>query len=227
MRRFLVILAVQVLVIGIAALAAAGPAPKVDVCHWDADAGTFLMINISENAFQAHVDHGDGSPGSLVPGIPGFRFATGSCEIEQWQVLDTILVPSNGNTVASAMTLSTGVAYELRATGTYVFVNWAGAGIADAQCSLRITGHVPPGYPTGSPQWVNGADLGWYGLWAVNYLEVWVNGSAFGWTPTTCQSSHVYTGPITGAGTQLTFRIPDDHYGDNSGSITVEIWGWA
>lgn len=48
--------------------AIAGPAPKVDVCHYDADSGTYHVINISENAFEAHVNHGDYSPGDLAPG---------------------------------------------------------------------------------------------------------------------------------------------------------------
>jgi hypothetical protein len=51
----------------------AGPAPKVDVCH-RTDAGVYILINISENAFQSHVDHGDGGPGDMVPGMPGKMF---------------------------------------------------------------------------------------------------------------------------------------------------------
>ncbi len=33
-------------------------AAKVDVCHLNGD-GEYITINISENAFQAHLDHGD------------------------------------------------------------------------------------------------------------------------------------------------------------------------
>jgi hypothetical protein len=62
-------------------LASAAPAPKVDVCHYDADAGTFHKINISENAFQKHLDHGDAAPGEAVPTMPGYVF-TDSCEPE-------------------------------------------------------------------------------------------------------------------------------------------------
>ena len=36
-----------------------GPAPKIDVCHYDADNGTWHIINISENAWPAHAGHGD------------------------------------------------------------------------------------------------------------------------------------------------------------------------
>jgi len=35
---------------------------KVDVCHWDADAGEFFIINISSNAYDKHIAHGDKSP---------------------------------------------------------------------------------------------------------------------------------------------------------------------
>jgi hypothetical protein len=55
--------------------AIAGPAPKVDVCHLDRDSGTYILINISQNAFQAHADHGDGSPGDAVLGMVGMEFA--------------------------------------------------------------------------------------------------------------------------------------------------------
>ena len=33
--------------------------PKVDVCHYDADTDTWKTINISKNALQAHLKHGD------------------------------------------------------------------------------------------------------------------------------------------------------------------------
>ena len=55
-------------------IAVAGPAPKVDVCHLTGT-GSYVKINISENAFQTHLDHGDASPGDLVPGVPGKMFA--------------------------------------------------------------------------------------------------------------------------------------------------------
>lgn len=58
----------------LASMASAAPAPKVDVCHLD-DMGNYILINISENAFQAHVDHGDGGPGDAFPGMPGYMFA--------------------------------------------------------------------------------------------------------------------------------------------------------
>jgi hypothetical protein len=47
--------------------------PKTDVCHVD-ELGVARLINISQNAFQSHLDHGDAMPGEPVPGKPGFVF---------------------------------------------------------------------------------------------------------------------------------------------------------
>jgi hypothetical protein len=38
---------------------AAAPKGKVDVCHYDADSGTYHKININRNAYDAHIAHGD------------------------------------------------------------------------------------------------------------------------------------------------------------------------
>lgn len=50
----------------IAPLAGAAPADKIDVCHYDADTDLFEPINISGNAFDKHMAHGDGEPDSWV-----------------------------------------------------------------------------------------------------------------------------------------------------------------
>lgn len=52
---------------------AAAGGTKVDVCHIEGN-GDFHLININENAYQTHVDHGDASPGEPVPGMPGMKF---------------------------------------------------------------------------------------------------------------------------------------------------------
>lgn len=79
------------------ATAFAAPAPKVDVCHLT-ETGSYILINISENAFQAHLDHGDGGPGDLVPGMPGKKFAP-----------DCSVVDANAN-VAGAWRGQSGIA---------------------------------------------------------------------------------------------------------------------
>jgi hypothetical protein len=60
-------------------LAFAGPAmakgPKVDICHWDADAQIFFVINISVNAVDKHIEnHGDVYPGSWWADADGDGF---------------------------------------------------------------------------------------------------------------------------------------------------------
>jgi len=58
----------------IAGMVIAAPGTKVDVCHYDKDSGTFIKINISDNAWDAHIAHGDAAPGEPVPTMPGYKF---------------------------------------------------------------------------------------------------------------------------------------------------------
>lgn len=56
------------------ALAQGNRGAKVPVCHFDRDSGIYHLININENAYDAHVDHGDASPGDSVPDMEGYEF---------------------------------------------------------------------------------------------------------------------------------------------------------
>lgn len=47
---------------------------KVDVCHMSAN-GSYHHLSIAEPAYQAHNDHGDSSPGDIVPGASDYSFA--------------------------------------------------------------------------------------------------------------------------------------------------------
>lgn len=47
-------------------------ATKVDVCHRNQD--TVVLISVAESAVAAHLAHGDGTPGSSVPDVPGAVF---------------------------------------------------------------------------------------------------------------------------------------------------------
>jgi hypothetical protein len=51
----------------------AAPAEKVDVCHLEGT-GLYHLINISDNAYDAHVAHGDARPLEPVPGMAHCRF---------------------------------------------------------------------------------------------------------------------------------------------------------
>lgn len=47
---------------------------KVPVCHYDKDAGVFFLINISDNAYDSHLAHGDVEPGDSIPGMLGMAY---------------------------------------------------------------------------------------------------------------------------------------------------------
>lgn len=49
-------------------------AQKSDVCHYDADADAYHLINVADAALPAHLAHGDASPGEAVPTMPGYAF---------------------------------------------------------------------------------------------------------------------------------------------------------
>jgi hypothetical protein len=63
------------------------PAPKVDVCHRTGN-GEFHLINISSNALNAHLAHGDAlAGGGAVPGMPNFEFDE-ACEQYSTEVVE-------------------------------------------------------------------------------------------------------------------------------------------
>lgn len=95
-----------------AGTALAGPAGKVDVCHAVGD-GSYIKINISENAFPAHVEHGDASPGEMVPGLSGKKFDA-DCN-----VVDAGPVVTPG---APTWTRAAGVRYKGYNTGSEIFL---------------------------------------------------------------------------------------------------------
>lgn len=65
------------------------PAPKVDVCHRTGD-GEFHLINISSNALDAHLAHGDAlAGGGVVPGMPTYEFDA-ECGVYSTEVVDGV-----------------------------------------------------------------------------------------------------------------------------------------
>lgn len=69
--------------------ALAAPAQKVDICHYDKDAGTYHRINVSQNAEPAHMRHGDAKPGDAVPGSNNSKKFTADCGQEVVQMTFT------------------------------------------------------------------------------------------------------------------------------------------
>jgi hypothetical protein len=52
-----------------------------DVCHREGNGG-FHLINISANSLPAHLNHGDGVPGQLVPGDPSKKFDAACAQVD-------------------------------------------------------------------------------------------------------------------------------------------------
>lgn len=69
------------LVIFVPAGVVAASDKKVGVCHREGN-GSFILINISNRAYPAHVKHGDAKPGQAVPGTEGYVF-TKTCKAVQ------------------------------------------------------------------------------------------------------------------------------------------------
>lgn len=230
-RRFfclMVVLAMLLTLLPVMAVTAA-PAEKVDVCHFDKDTGVYFKINISENAFQSHVDHGDAAPGDWVPGMMDKQKFAEDCSIywtiPQKELVDTIQVTSTKKAVTyTHIPLLSNQLYELKAIGTYKYADWTNSGIADAKYSHRIASVVP--YIAG---WVDGAELNVDPLRAYGLQVTIFDGdlekplTPVGWVEEN-NADHIYTAPYTGTGAQLGLFIWDDQYADNVGFITVEIY---
>ncbi|MFH1404348.1 MAG: hypothetical protein ABIH11_08785 [Candidatus Altiarchaeota archaeon] len=132
------------------------------------------------------------------------------CACEQIYQLDTVSVPSDGSTVNS-VTLEAGKKYLLQASGTYDY----GPSIADAECSER-TGVVY------GPGWKKGEDV-FPAVWKT-YLDVLVNDIDHSWGLTCNSDTNTYDLIMPGTGVQSAFKMIDSGYGDNSGSVTIDIY---
>ena len=135
-------------------------------------------------------------------------------------LIETVTVFPDGTDYHSSFSLPVGEKYRLEVSGTYVY--WPGqlpnAGIADAKYSLRPEGSHNPGPGL---QWISGDDLPY--PWT-NYLELLVDGAPQAWGD--FNLAHTYYMDYIGTGdpVSLYFNILDSAYGDNSGSLIVEIY---
>lgn len=125
-----------------------------------------------------------------------------------WVAVESITVPVNGTQVMSAMTMQSGVAYRLRASGTFVIQSESGT--------------------QGDAEWWNFASLQ-DGVSGVD-VGLAVNDTAVNTTRTpkwgAYQSSHVYEVDWTGNGARLVAMLHDGNYGNNTGSLTLTILAW-
>ncbi|MCP4569425.1 MAG: PEP-CTERM sorting domain-containing protein [FCB group bacterium] len=128
----------------------------------------------------------------------------------------TYFVSSNGATVNSAA-LDVGVNYTIEVSGQWSFHynKW----FADAEYFQNVTmdwNNATEDYPSDVPQnlelLVDGQDVDWLGTTdGVNFAD-----DIF--SPT-----HVYRTYVTGTGSAVQFQIHDTFYGDNSGSLQVDV----
>ena len=73
-KKLLSVAAILVLLlVALPVLSVGAGGEKVDVCHSEGN-GTYHLINISDNAYDSHVAHGDAHPGDPVPGVSGKKF---------------------------------------------------------------------------------------------------------------------------------------------------------
>lgn len=133
--------------------------------------------------------------------------------------LETVTVPANSPTgTTSTMTLTNGVQYELKAHGTWTN---DGLNVADAEYASV------DGWTT----YIDGYNIAPYFL-GEGEFDLQVGGSFVNWGA--YSSAHTYTLEYVGTGVSVNFRIFDGDsttaspvpswYGDNSGSLTVDIY---
>lgn len=128
----------------------------------------------------------------------------------EWVLYDVVVVDSKKPQATFAnRTLTANQQYLAVASGTYMF----GVGAADAECSSTALD------PTFTAE-----------RYGSNFLDLLVNNGARTWEPndgsaTGCSADHVYSTLLTPVTTyRPSFGIKDGSYGDNSGSLTVEIY---
>lgn len=122
-------------------------------------------------------------------------------------LVETVTVSStDGSSVCSAETLVSGQEYRLEASGTFTY-NSAGDW-ADAEWYLK-NGIEVKGDSEGSQPYV---------------LDISINGFSINTDWGEYNSAHIYSQLFTGTGSPICFSIYDSAYGDNSGSLTVDIY---
>ena len=91
---FNVLVVLALLLAAMPVMVAGAGGEKVDVCHSEGN-GSFHLINISENAYPTHVDHGDAIVGDPVPGMDGYKFdeacvpvQAGPVVVEGWEAAE-------------------------------------------------------------------------------------------------------------------------------------------
>jgi hypothetical protein len=132
----------------------------------------------------------------------------------QAALVDSFALPSTDTTTTSTAVLANGTPYTIEVSGTFEIGCVAGGCPTDAEYYVPATG-VNAGLPFGNtgfqPEGGGGTDIG-----------VQINGVDIFWGP--FQPSRVYSLAFLGLGSTIDMHIEDTNYGDNSGSLSVNIY---
>ena len=137
-KRALYVLMLLSLMLAILPISVVAKGNKVDICHRNEN-GEFHLINVAESAVPAHLAHGDGKPGDLVPGMEGFKFGE-DCTLQEI----TRYVDNGNGTVTDTQT---GLLWLKDAACWGIANNWwlgtsLAAGLKNGDCGLT-DGSVP------------------------------------------------------------------------------------
>jgi hypothetical protein len=122
------------------------------------------------------------------------------------EFVESVCVPSDGSLVSTTNTLAEGQKYRFKASGTFTYnsaKDWA-----DAEWYLK-SGIIVKGDTEGSKPYV---------------LDVSINGYSTNIDWGAYNSEHVYYQEFTGTGLPVDFSIYDSAYGDNAGSLSIDIY---
>lgn len=118
------------------------PDEKVDVCHREGN-GSYHLINISENALPAHLNHGDGLPGGKVPDMQAMKFG-GDCSLVE-------IVPPTVESGYSDLIGEAGVRYKGDSSGNEIYLGFGDLGVGGNR--------VEAAYPDVYSSWPDGTYL--------------------------------------------------------------------
>jgi len=144
----------------------------------------------------------------------------GHCDEQRWAQVDSFQVSARTDTpTQSNIVLKSGKTYVIEVSGTYYFRNYGDSSgyLADAEWALRYDAYGPVGGgwtkgdipPYSSPY--NGLDLCFDASVNTNWGDL-------------DEATHTYGVNYTGTGSAISLFIKDNAYGDNSGSLTVNIY---
>lgn len=132
-------------------------------------------------------------------------------ELLDFELLETIIVPTNRSSVVSKTRLIKGITYKLRASGSFSI---GGPGYGDAEYAYNpsFTVVIKNCYDS-----QNGTDLG------LGINDDTIDNKKFPYWGK-FNPAHIYIKDFVGQGKPITLNYHDCNYGDNSGSLKIEIF---